>query len=119
VEPTREQWYQRRIAELEAQVRQRDKRIAALERPVAHAPLPPAVEAGGLLGPRLTAIVAYLKGACHASFSTIRRFVRDVLGLPLSRGYLAKIIRKASAALQGHLRGAAATPAETVAAERG
>jgi transposase len=216
VEPTREQWYQRRIAELEAQVRQRDERIASLERQVAQlaaqvatlsknssnsskppssdivqprasdrrasrrkpggqpghpkherppfppeqvdrvrthtlaccpdcggrltrlsdqtrvvqqveivaaplrieehrceayrcrrcgrtadAPLPPAVEAGGLLGPRLTAIVAYLKGACHASFSTIRRFLRDVLGLPLSRGYLAKIIRRASAALQG------------------
>jgi transposase len=215
VEPTREQWYRRRIAELEAQLRQRDERIASLERQVAqlaaqvatlsknssnsskppssdivqprvsdrrasrrkpggqpghprherppfppeqvdrvrthtldgcpdcggrltrlseqtrvvqqveivatplrieehrseayrcrrcgrtaHAPLPPAVEAGGLLGPRLTAIVAYLKGACHASFSTIRRFLRDVLGLPLSRGYLAKIIRKASAALQ-------------------
>ena len=64
------------------------------------APLPAAVEAGGLLGPRLTAIVAYLKGACHASFSTIRRFCRDVLGLSLSRGYLAKVIRRASAALQ-------------------
>ena len=35
MEPTREQWYQRRIAELEAQVRQRDERIAALERQVA------------------------------------------------------------------------------------
>ncbi len=35
MEPTREQWYQRRIGELEAQVRQRDERIAALERQVA------------------------------------------------------------------------------------
>jgi phage shock protein A len=35
VEPTREQAYQRRIAELEAQLRQRDERIAALERQVA------------------------------------------------------------------------------------
>jgi transposase len=64
-----------------------------------HAPLPPAVEAGGLLGPRLTAVVAYLKGACHASFSTIRRFFRDVLGLSLSRGYLAKLLRKATRAM--------------------
>ena len=31
MEPTKGQWYQRRIAELEAQVRQRDQRIAALE----------------------------------------------------------------------------------------
>jgi transposase len=66
-----------------------------------HAPLPPAVEAGGLLGPRLTAVVAYLKGACHASFSTIRRFFRDVLGLSLSRGYLVKLIRKATRAMAG------------------
>jgi transposase len=64
-------------------------------------PLPPEVEAGGLLGPGLTSVVAYLKGACHASFSTIRRFFRDVLGLALSRGYLAKIIRKVSNALAG------------------
>lgn len=63
------------------------------------APLPPEVEAGGLLGPRLTAWVAYLKGACHASFSTLRRFFGDVLGLSLSRGYLAKLIGKTSRAL--------------------
>ncbi|MGH8694544.1 MAG: IS66 family transposase [Burkholderiales bacterium] len=65
-----------------------------------HAPLPPTVEAGGLLGPRLTAIVAYLKGACHASFSTIRKFFRDVLKLPLSRGYLVKLLRKATRAME-------------------
>jgi transposase len=66
-----------------------------------YASLPPAVEAGGLLGPRLTAVVAYLKGACHASYSTIRRFFRDVLGLSLSRGYLAKLLRKATRAMAG------------------
>jgi uncharacterized coiled-coil protein SlyX len=35
VEPTREQSYQRRIAELETQLRQRDEHIAALEQQVA------------------------------------------------------------------------------------
>ncbi len=45
-----------------------------------HAPLPPAVEKGGLIGPRLTAWIGFLKGACHMSFSTIRKFLRDVLG---------------------------------------
>jgi transposase len=64
------------------------------------APLPPRVAEGGLLGPQLTALVAYLKGACHASFSTIRKFFRDVLHLPLSRGYLAKVIGKVSDALE-------------------
>ena len=39
-----------------------------------YAPLPPEVEKGGLVGTRLTALVAYLKGGCHASFSTIRQF---------------------------------------------
>jgi transposase len=63
------------------------------------APLPASVKAGGLLGPGLTSVVAYLKGACHTSFSTIRKFFRDVLGLTLSRGYLATIIRKVSDAL--------------------
>jgi transposase len=66
---------------------------------VQQAPLPPEVETAGLLGPRLTALVAYLKGVCHASFSTIRKFFRDVLKLPLSRGYLAKVLRKVSASL--------------------
>ena len=68
-------------------------------RRVVHAPLPAAVRKGGLLGPQLTALVGYLKGVCHASFSTIRRFFRDVLKIPLSRGQLAKVIGKVSAAL--------------------
>lgn len=51
------------------------------------APLPPEEVRGGLLGPRLTAQVAYLKGACHTSFSTIQRYLDEVLGLRVSRGY--------------------------------
>ena len=41
-----------------------------------YAPLPPEVEKGQLFGPRLTTLVAYMKGVCHASFSTIRKFIR-------------------------------------------
>jgi transposase len=63
------------------------------------APLPARIEQGGLFGPQLTALVAYLKGVCHASFSTIRKFFRDVLQVSISRGYLAKVIGKVSAAL--------------------
>jgi transposase len=66
---------------------------------VHYAPLPPTVTAGGLLGPRLTALVAFLKGVGHASFSTIRQFLRDVAGVPISRGQLAKVIAKVSQAL--------------------
>ncbi len=65
------------------------------------APFPAEVMAAGLSGPGLTALVAYLKGACHASFSTIRKFFRDVVKLTLSRGYLRKLINKVSMALEG------------------
>ena len=68
---------------------------------VHYAPLPAEVEKGGLVGPRLTALVAYLKCGCHASFSTIRKFLRDVMKITISRGQLVKVIRKVSRALQG------------------
>jgi transposase len=65
-----------------------------------YAPFPLSIERGGLAGPRLTTVIAYLKGACHASYSTIRKFVRDVIGLTISRGQLAKIVAKVSRALE-------------------
>src|SRR5271168_1051982 len=64
------------------------------------APLPIGIERGRLVGPRLTTLIAYLKGVCHASFSTIRKFIRDVVGLTISRGQLANIIAKVSQALE-------------------
>jgi transposase len=60
----------------------------------------PAVRKAGLFGPRLTALVAFLKGLCHASFSTIRKFLRDVVRVRVSRGYLAKLCAKVSDSLQ-------------------
>jgi len=64
------------------------------------APLPAAVRQGGLAGPKLTALMAFLKSGCHCSFSTIQRYCREVLGLTLSRGMLSKIIQKAAQALK-------------------
>jgi transposase len=64
------------------------------------APLPVGIERGGLVGPRLTTLIAYLKGVCHASYSTVRKFLRDVVGLTISRGQLANIIAKVSEALE-------------------
>lgn len=64
-----------------------------------YAPLPDDVRRAGLVGPRLTALVAYLKGSCHASYSTIRTFCRDVLRLNLSRGQLAKLVARSSEAM--------------------
>jgi transposase len=64
-----------------------------------YAPLPAEVTKTGLVGPRLTALVGFLKGACHCSFSTIRKFLRDVVGVTISRGQLAKLVQKVSASL--------------------
>jgi transposase len=64
-----------------------------------HAELPSGIDKGGLVGPRLTTLIAYLKGACHASYSTVRKFLRDVVGVTISRGLLAKVISKVSQAL--------------------
>src|SRR3954449_6115464 len=64
------------------------------------APMPLTIERGGLVGPRLTTLIAYLKGPCHASFSTIRKFLRDVVRVTISRSQLVKIIGKVSEALE-------------------
>ena len=61
---------------------------------------PPEVVREGLFKTRLTALVAYMKNVCHASFSTIRKFIRDVLGETISRGYLRKVLEKVGNALE-------------------
>ncbi len=64
------------------------------------ASFPVEVEKGGLAGPRLTALSGYLKGACHASYTTTQKFFNEILGLKVCRGYLAKLVlRKNSGAL--------------------
>ena len=65
-----------------------------------YAPMPAHIEKGQLIGPRLTAVIAYMKGGCHCSFSTIRKFLRDIVGITVSRGQLSKLIQKASAAFE-------------------
>ena len=65
-----------------------------------YAELPPQVLKEGLFKARLTALVAYMKNVCHASFSTIRKFLRDVVVESVSRGYLVKIIQKVSQSLE-------------------
>ena len=64
------------------------------------APMPAHIEKGGLVGVELTALIAFMKGVCHASYSTTRTFLRDVVGVTISRGELSKIIGKVSAALE-------------------
>ena len=64
-------------------------------------PIPGHIRQAGLAGPRLTALVGYLKGACHCSFTTIQNYVRDVLGIRLSRGQLRKLCGKVARGLNG------------------
>ena len=68
-------------------------------RKVHYASIPPALVKAGLVGPRLTALVAFMKGVCHASFNTIRKFLCDVVGVEICRGQLAKLINKVSESL--------------------
>jgi len=63
-------------------------------------PFPPEVYKEGLFKARLTSLVAFMKNVCHASFSTIRKFIRDVLGEKVTRGYLRKLIEKVSLSLE-------------------
>jgi transposase len=63
-------------------------------------PIPPAIVAAGTFGPRLTALVAYLKGACHTSFGTIQKLLRETYGLTIATGTLAKMCQKVSRSLK-------------------
>jgi len=66
---------------------------------VQHAPLPAEIARGGMLGPKLMALIGYMKGVLHASFSTIRKYIRDVLKLTISRSRLAKAVDQVSQSL--------------------
>lgn len=66
---------------------------------ITHAPAPESLRRQGLVGPRLRAATAVLKGQCHVSYRSLQAFYRDVLGLALSTGQLAKIIGQTSEAL--------------------
>lgn len=62
-------------------------------------PFPENVVKEGLFKERITALATYMKAVDHASFSTIRKFIRDVLGEKVSRGYLRKVVEKVSRSL--------------------
>ena len=62
-------------------------------------PFPESVVKAGFFQERITALVAYMKYVCHASFSTIRKFIRDVLGESISKGFLRKVLKKVTISL--------------------
>lgn len=59
---------------------------------------PPAVEEAGILGPRLTAFAACLKGSLHASYTGAERLL-GFLGVDVCRATLCNKIQKVAAAL--------------------
>jgi hypothetical protein len=44
-----------------------------------------------IFGPRMLAMIGWLKSRAHCSYSTIETWMDDVLRVPVSRGYLAKL----------------------------
>ena len=81
--------------------------------------LPNELRKAGLVGPRLTALVGFLKGACHMSYSTLRKYFRDVIGVTISRGMLRKLVGKVSDSLGRSLRGLVCDVAQRRSTERG
>ena len=62
-------------------------------------PIPSQIVQSGTFGPRLTAFVAYLKGACHASYGTIRQLLRETYRVNIAAGTLVKLCQKVSRSL--------------------
>lgn len=65
---------------------------------VVFAPFPDEVEKAGILGPRLTAYCACLKGGIHASYTGVKK-VLDVLGVDVCRATICNKIKKVCDAL--------------------
>jgi transposase len=64
------------------------------------APMPDEIRKGGLFGADITALVAFMKGGCHTSFSTIKKFFKEIMHLDVSCGMLSKTTQKASKSLE-------------------
>jgi len=64
------------------------------------APMPDDIRRGGLLGADITAAVAFMKGGCHMSYTTIGHFFKELMRLDISRGMLCKAVQKVSRSLQ-------------------
>jgi len=64
------------------------------------APMPDHIRKGGLFGVNITAAVAFMKGSCHMSYTTIKQFFKELFELDISRGMLCKATQKVSDSLQ-------------------
>ena len=62
------------------------------------AQIPAHVRNAGLVGPRVSAFIAILKGGCHASVANTQKVIK-YLGAPLAEGTICKILHKVEQAL--------------------
>lgn len=65
-----------------------------------YASLPEGVVEGELCGPRLQALLAYMKGSHGASYTDLQEFCQNVLGITISRSTLCSIIERVSESLE-------------------
>jgi len=65
-----------------------------------YAPLPEGVIENQLLGARLQAIVGYMKGTLHCSYSGIQEALKDVFNISICRGLLCNTIRRINEAIE-------------------
>ncbi len=63
------------------------------------AELPPGVVEGQLFGPRLQALIAYIKGSLHASYTGLEEFCREVLDINVARSHICNTIARVNDAL--------------------
>jgi len=64
------------------------------------APMPDSIRKCGLLGADVTTSIAFMKGRCHMSYTTIKEFFKELMKLDISRGILCKATQKVSKSLQ-------------------
>jgi transposase len=67
---------------------------------VVYASMPVEIRGAGLIGPKLAALVGFLKSKCHVSYACIQEFLQEVLQIPVCCGQLAKVVQKISDALE-------------------
>lgn len=58
----------------------------------------------GFVGDNLAAALAFLNGKAHASYSALAAFMKDVCGERISRGQIAKTLRRVSTAIEAPYR---------------
>lgn len=63
-------------------------------------PMPEGFAKGQFFALDMQAEVAYLKSACHMSYTSIKKYLKEVRGISVSRGYLAKVVKHMTKSLE-------------------